>query len=144
MLKIKYCFSYDDWLVLKKHPEVNISIYKKIVYCCTNLANFHNKCQMILETKGIMKPAIRRLARRGDVKRISGLIYEETRGDLKAFLKNVIRDAVTYNEHAKLFESKLITLCSWAPQGVVVPRNHNVQSLSGFLPSFSASKPQIE
>ena len=33
--------------------------------------------------KGITKPAIRRLARRGGVKRISGLIYEETRGVLK-------------------------------------------------------------
>ena len=30
--------------------------------------------------QGITKPAIRRLARRGGVKRISGLIYEETRG----------------------------------------------------------------
>ena len=33
--------------------------------------------------------------------RISGLIYEETRGVLKVFLENVIRDAVTYCEHAK-------------------------------------------
>ena len=33
--------------------------------------------------QGITKPAIRRLARRGGVKRISGLIYEETRGVLK-------------------------------------------------------------
>ena len=38
---------------------------------------------------GITKPAIRRLARRGGVKRISGLIYEETRGVLKVFLENV-------------------------------------------------------
>ncbi|XP_076274772.1 histone H4-like [Rhynchophorus ferrugineus] len=38
--------------------------------------------------QGITKPAFRRLARRGGVKRISGLIY-------------VIRDAVTYTEHAK-------------------------------------------
>ena len=50
------------------------------------------------------------------MKRISGLIYEETRGVLKVnlcieltyilpirqvFLENVIRDAVTYTEHAK-------------------------------------------
>ncbi|XP_075790905.1 histone H4 [Pelodiscus sinensis] len=56
--------------------------------------------------QGITKPAIRRLARRGGVKRISGLIYEETRGVLKVFLENsdrdnVIRDAVTYTDHAK-------------------------------------------
>jgi histone H4 len=74
--------------------------------------------------QGITKPAIRRLARRGSfrfrillsfvyklkfsifllsggVKRISNLIYEETRGVLKVFLENVIRDAVTYTEHAR-------------------------------------------
>jgi len=31
----------------------------------------------------------------------AGLIYEETRGVLKVFLENVIRDAVTDTEHAK-------------------------------------------
>ncbi|AQK64245.1 histone H4 [Zea mays] len=36
---------------------------------------------------GITNLAIRRLARRGGVKRISGLIYEETRGVLKIFLE---------------------------------------------------------
>lgn len=50
---------------------------------------------------GITKPAIRRLARRGGVKRISNLIYEETRNVLKIFLENVVRDAVTYTEHAR-------------------------------------------
>jgi histone H4 len=44
--------------------------------------------------QGITKPAIRRLARRGGVKRISGLIYEETRGVLKIFLENVRAIAV--------------------------------------------------
>ena len=34
-------------------------------------------------------------------KRISGLIYEEVRGVLKVFLENVLRDAVTYTEHAR-------------------------------------------
>ncbi len=50
--------------------------------------------------QGITKPAIRRLARRGGVKRISGLIYGETRDVLKVFLQDVIRDTVTYTEHA--------------------------------------------
>lgn len=50
---------------------------------------------------GVTKPAIRRLARRGGVKRISSLVYEETRAVLKGFLENVIRDSVTYTEHAK-------------------------------------------
>lgn len=51
--------------------------------------------------QGITKPAIRRLARRGGVKRISATIYEETRTVLKLFLENLIRDAVTYTEHGK-------------------------------------------
>ena len=69
--------------------------------------------------QGITKPAIRRLARRGGVKRISGLVYEEVmkcpsnifqftlidlfqiRAVLRVFLENVMRDAVTYTEHAK-------------------------------------------
>jgi len=51
--------------------------------------------------QGITKPAIRRLARRGGVKRLSGLIYDETRNVLKAFLENIVRDSVTYTEHAR-------------------------------------------
>ena len=50
--------------------------------------------------KGITKPAIRRLARRGGVKRISGLMYEETRTALRTFLHKVVKDSVTYTEHA--------------------------------------------
>ncbi|KAK8969006.1 hypothetical protein KSP40_PGU009155 [Platanthera guangdongensis] len=40
--------------------------------------------------QGITKPVIRRLARRGGVKRISRLIHEQTRGVLKIFHENVI------------------------------------------------------
>jgi len=50
---------------------------------------------------GITKPAIRRLARRGGVKRMSGLIYNETRSVLKIFLETVLRDAITYTEHSR-------------------------------------------
>jgi histone H4 len=50
---------------------------------------------------GVTKPAIRRLARRGGVKRISSLIYDEARHVLKLFLESVIRDSITYTEHAK-------------------------------------------
>ena len=77
--------------------------------------------------QGITKPAIRRLARRGGVKRISGLVYEETRGmrssdnikqsllsctirlirywcwtgALRSFLEGIMRDAATYAEHGR-------------------------------------------
>jgi histone H4 len=51
--------------------------------------------------QGITKGAIRRLARRGGVKRISGLIYETTRDVLRVFLENLIHDASIYTEHAR-------------------------------------------
>lgn len=50
---------------------------------------------------GITKPAIRRLARRGGCKRISGLMYDESREVLKVFLKGVIKDACIFTESAK-------------------------------------------
>jgi len=49
----------------------------------------------------ITKSVIRRMARRGGVKRISASIYDEVRGVLKIFLESVIRDTVTYTEHSK-------------------------------------------
>ena len=51
--------------------------------------------------QGITKAEIRRLARRGGVKRMSGLLYDETRVVLKEFLEGVIRDSVVYAEYAK-------------------------------------------
>ncbi|OAF66053.1 hypothetical protein A3Q56_06231 [Intoshia linei] len=78
--------------------------------------------------QGITKPAIRRLARRGGVKRISGLIYEETRGVLKIFLENVIRDAVTYTEHRK---RKTVTAMD-----VVYALKRQGRTLYGFVTSL--------
>ena len=54
-----------------------------------------------LAINGITKPAIRRLARRGGVKRISHLIYEETRAVLVDFIEKMIGDAIKYTEHGK-------------------------------------------
>ena len=74
--------------------------------------------------QGITKPAIRRLARRGGVKRISGLIYEETHGVRKVFLENVICDAVAYTEHAK---RKTVTAMD-----IVYSLKHQGKTLYGF------------
>ncbi|XP_078083664.1 histone H4-like [Mustelus asterias] len=74
--------------------------------------------------QGITKPATRRLARCGGVKRISGLIYEEVCGVLKVFLENVIRDSVTYTEHAK---RKTVTAMD-----VVYVLKHQGRTLYGF------------
>lgn len=51
--------------------------------------------------KGITRGSIRRLARRGGVKRISGELYDEVRDCLKTFVNGVVSDAVAYTEHAK-------------------------------------------
>ena len=59
--------------VLRDNIQVMYSLSESIIYADA------------LE-QGITKPAIRRLARRGGVKRISGLIYEETRGVLKVIV----------------------------------------------------------
>ena len=52
-------------------------------------------------SQGITKQAIRRLARRGGVKRMgsdqSGDIYTETRGALKVFLNRVLDKAILYS-----------------------------------------------
>ncbi|KAK5660375.1 hypothetical protein OQA88_12916 [Cercophora sp. LCS_1] len=49
--------------------------------------------------KGITAPAIRRLARRGGVKRISMNIYDDIRAVIKERLELILRDCVTYAEY---------------------------------------------
>jgi len=51
--------------------------------------------------QGITRSAIRRLARRAGVIRMSKLVYYETQAVLKVFLGNLAHDAVTYMTHAK-------------------------------------------
>ena len=53
------------------------------------------------ERTSLTRGGIRRLARRGGVKRISSFIYDDTRQVLKGFLEGIVRDAVTYTEHAR-------------------------------------------
>nr|POE82672.1 histone h4 [Quercus suber] len=48
--------------------------------------------------QGITKPAIRRLASRGGVKRISGAIYDEIRTVVKTRLESILRDVVAVVE----------------------------------------------
>lgn len=48
---------------------------------------------------GISRPDIRRMARRGGVKRISAGIYDEAREALRTYLKRILRNCVTYVEH---------------------------------------------
>ena len=70
-------------------PCVSLLLYLSSVLICNLPLSDHRRVQ-----------AIRRLARRGGVKRISGLIYEETRGVLKIFLENVSYYFFTINLHS--------------------------------------------
>ena len=76
--------------------------------------------------QGITKPAIRRLARRGGVKRISGLIYEELRGVIKVEMEHVLRDAIAYTKHAR---RRTVTVLDVV---YALRRNKNVSALYGF------------
>ncbi|KAK4617866.1 Histone H4 [Fulvia fulva] len=50
--------------------------------------------------QGVTEPAIRRLARRGGVVRVSSPIYEDIRNVIRTRCTNVIKKAVIYLEHA--------------------------------------------
>eukprot|EP00796_Vickermania_ingenoplastis_P004488 gene4488-3280_t len=51
--------------------------------------------------RGITRGSIRRLARRGGVKRISSEIYEEVRRVLKSFVEDVVRNGTSYTEYSR-------------------------------------------
>jgi histone H4 len=55
----------------------------------------------VIDRAGLLqKPAIRRLCRRGGVKRISGLIYTEVANRTHAFVDEVLEKAIIYCVHA--------------------------------------------
>ena len=74
--------------------------------------------------QGITAPALRRLARRGGVKRMNNLVYEDVRLVLKMFIQDVVRDAVLYTEHAN---RKTVT-----PNDVVYALKRQGRTLYGY------------
>ncbi len=75
------------------------------------------------------KPALRRLARRGGVKRISSLTFPEMRRllttpDGSGFLDRVVKDAYIYTEHAN---RKMVSVLD-----VVYALKRNGRTLYGF------------
>lgn len=61
----------------------------------------HSKLLPEGQISGVTKAAIRRLARRGGVKRISQLTYDEVRETLQERLQKVVHDAWLLAENAK-------------------------------------------
>lgn len=85
---------------------------------------------------GITKPDIRRLARRGGVKRISGLIYDDTRSALKSYLEQVLKDCVAYCEHRRM---KTVTV-----QDVIFALRRMGRPIYGFDPdTYVAPKKRV-
>ena len=50
--------------------------------------------------QGISTPGLRRLARRGGVKRVCAHVYPEIRGLMREFIETTIQDAQRYTQHA--------------------------------------------
>ena len=75
---------------------------------------------------GITKSAICRLAHRGGVKRMTGHIYDLSRGVLKLFLKAVIQDAMIYTVHCK---RRTVTVMD-----VIYSLKNHGHHLYGFVP----------
>lgn len=65
-----------------------------------NGAKRHNRIQRD-NLRRISSNDLRRLARRGGVKRIAHSSYDDLRLQLKSFLTTVIRSSITYTDHAK-------------------------------------------
>ena len=86
--------------------------------------SFRHKKVLRDNIKGITKPAIRRLCRRGGVKRISGYVYDKTRDLTKAFMEKILRDATLYTIHSK---RKTVTA-----HDMVMALKRNKRSLYGF------------
>jgi histone H4 len=85
-----------------------------------------NKRHKILKDniQGVTAPAIRRLCRRGGVKRISGFVYEDVRKLAKSFIDKIMRDTITMTEHSR---RKTVTAMD-----VVHSLKRNGQTLYGF------------
>jgi len=82
-------------LVYEETRYARVTFYANYVYDATT--------QWIIKkvspeyTHCVTKRAIRRLARRGGVKRFSGLIYKEVREVVKAYITRIIFDIVNFN-----------------------------------------------
>ena len=98
---------------------------------------------------GISKADIRRLARRGGVKRLAADIYPETREVLRNYLRRIIRTSVVYAEHATRKTVSVYdvihalkyeghTLFGYEPIG---PRSTNTRT--SIRPRISAATPRI-
>ena len=80
----------------------------------------------------IPKAAFCRLARCGGVERMSGNVFEESRGVLKVFLEEIVRDAIVYANYCK---RKTVTTMD-----VIFSLKQHGRNLYGFTRPYSYSR----
>jgi histone H3/H4 len=61
----------------------------------------HKKLASSGLNNSISKPAVRRLARRGGVKRVGGSVYESVNKLARVYCEDVLKNAIVYSNHAK-------------------------------------------
>eukprot|EP00796_Vickermania_ingenoplastis_P004496 gene4497-3287_t len=91
--------SYSSPLPEHTHQESNMAKGKK----SADAKGSQKRQKKVLRDniRGITRGSIRRLARRGGVKRISSEIYEEVRRVLKSFVEDVVRNGTSYTEYSR-------------------------------------------
>jgi len=82
------------------HPQKGVKCLPQVT-TSIHSPKRHSSVHYSDNLKGVTKPAIQRLARRGGVKRIGRNMYDETRKILKEFLKDVLHKAICHTQHAK-------------------------------------------
>ncbi|CAO2654784.1 Nn.00g115170.m01.CDS01 [Neocucurbitaria sp. VM-36] len=83
-------------------------------------------------SKPLADPSLRRIARRGGVKRISATIYDDVRLALKARLTAIMKDVIAVVE---LGGRKTVTVTD-----IVFVLNRQGHTLYGYDPSFTGSR----
>lgn len=87
--------------VLRPLVEVTSSKYARLLVVEKLAKDWEREDQSVIARFFVIASKVSRFTCQSGVKRILGLIYNETHGILKVFLENVICDTVTYTEHVK-------------------------------------------
>ena len=85
---------------------------------------------------GISKATFLRLARLGGMKRFSGNIYEESRGVLKIFVEQIVRDVITFCDYKN---RKTVT-----PIDVIFALKQHRHAVYGFTQLFKFSFKKVK
>ena len=91
-------FPFTLTIYLKNQLQEDTMTNSKASSSAIKTPSIKKKMSKSKNEHGLSDAAIRRLARRGGVMRMSDLVYEETRKTLKSFLTDVILDASVYTE----------------------------------------------